>query len=261
MSCSYERYSGFCKNLGKVTKEDRSKLAKGISGIQIDGIGKVFIKQGDQESLTIEANENLLPQIITEINHGTIQLGIQGCCVGKITLNYYITLRNLKNISSNGSCEINVDKGFKSDKFDVKANGSSKVCIESLTATDFYANINGSSKFILKDATFSNLSLNVNGSGNVTMTDLSVKEINSKTEGSGFVTLSGKKESPVIDNQIIKASGSSHYDAETLKSKNSEVHVSGSAHAQICSQNLSQDSTAYGSGAITLNGKRVRFLL
>jgi hypothetical protein len=52
-----------------------SREVSGFDGVSHTGIGRVIITQGDHELLTIEADDNLIEYITSEVKNGTLELG------------------------------------------------------------------------------------------------------------------------------------------------------------------------------------------
>ena len=61
------------KGSGNVITESRE--VSGFNGVSHTGIGRVTITQGDTESLTIQADDNLMEYITSEVKNDTLELG------------------------------------------------------------------------------------------------------------------------------------------------------------------------------------------
>ncbi len=57
---------------GNVVTETRQ--VSGFNRIDLAGSGEVTIQQGDAESLTIEADDNVLPRLTSEVSNSTLKL-------------------------------------------------------------------------------------------------------------------------------------------------------------------------------------------
>ncbi|HSG68712.1 MAG TPA: DUF2807 domain-containing protein, partial [Bacteroidales bacterium] len=60
------------KGNGKVVKQLRD--VKGFNSLEVGGAFTVYLSQGDKESLTIEADENLLDLITTEVHGDRLEI-------------------------------------------------------------------------------------------------------------------------------------------------------------------------------------------
>jgi len=178
---------GIVLGSGNVISEDRD--VSGFSKVSVSGSGNLYIEQGDEESLTIEAEDNILPFITTEVSGNTLKIGFKTGI--NITTNitptknieFYLRVKDLDSISASGSGSINCS-GLSTDNLSIKTSGSRKVDMSNLKAT----------------------SIDINSSGSVN------------------ITLTG-----TTDNQNIKTSGASKYFAEELKSKSCIIDASGSS--------------------------------
>ena len=57
---------------GRVATESRD--ARGFSGVAVSIPGKVVVRQGESPSVTIEADDNLLPEIETVVEDGALRI-------------------------------------------------------------------------------------------------------------------------------------------------------------------------------------------
>ena len=142
----------------EVKQEDKSGvLTSAITGIELSCFGNVFLNQGEQESLIVEANENILPHIIINIRQGILTFEVSDVVprTRNSTLNFYLTLRNLRHIIISRSGSVVIQNDFRTPKLTVTVgvNGFGKVRINNLITTDFYAEINGCGNVEVKGTT------------------------------------------------------------------------------------------------------------
>jgi len=62
------------QDLGSEVEESRD--VSGFSKVDLSGCGNIFLTQGDEESLKIEAKEKLMEYIITEVSNDTLYIKI-----------------------------------------------------------------------------------------------------------------------------------------------------------------------------------------
>ncbi len=88
---------------GNLKKETRS--ASAYTGIELQGSMDVLIDYGSTKSITVEADENLLPYIETEVENGTLKIrqknGVGLKSKNKLTV--HASLTQLTNIAISGS--------------------------------------------------------------------------------------------------------------------------------------------------------------
>ena len=79
---------------GKVISETRS--VSGFDSVAMSGSGKLVIEQGETESLTITADDNLLPRLPAEVRGGELHLGRTGLVNLAPTQEIVYTVRNVR---------------------------------------------------------------------------------------------------------------------------------------------------------------------
>lgn len=201
-----------------------------FDSVSLEGSGDVYIEQGQIESLTIEADDNILPLLETRVRGGELILSTkpnQNINPSQKIV-YRITVKDLAGISLDGSGNFYVDP-VKSDAMDISLAGSGDIR--------------------LKDLTTGNFSMDLDGSGNIIVNQLAASTIDSSINGSGDVELTGQASS-----QNISFSGSGNYLAGDLETQSADIDIDGSADITVW---VTEDLNAKvdGSGTINYYGK------
>lgn len=91
---------------GKMTRQERP--IKDVEELQIGGVGKVVVKQGNEESLVITGDALILPHIISEVDEGTLYIKPADDLQlrSKSEIVYQITVKSLKEIGISGAVEL-----------------------------------------------------------------------------------------------------------------------------------------------------------
>ena len=133
---------------GDVITESRD--VSGFDGISLTGIGRVIITQGDKESLTIEADDNLMEHITSEVKNGTLELGftdnVRFDPIPSIV--FWVSAKNLSAIDSVGTGTIEMGK-LTTDQLEISTSGTGSIIIDELTATDLVAAAEGTGEIKL----------------------------------------------------------------------------------------------------------------
>jgi hypothetical protein len=149
LSCNFlnsgvEEVIGEAINLsGDMQREDRP--VSGFSKVQLDGFGKLNITMGDTESLTVEADSNLMPYIITEVSGDTLIIRMEENLrlvnmVSDVT--YTLSAVSLDTVRLSGLGDINVG-ALETDSMTVTQDGAGMITLEQLTATSLEATMSG----------------------------------------------------------------------------------------------------------------------
>ncbi len=113
------------KGDGNVIKQERSVSA--FDGIDVGGAFNVFLTQGESEKLVIEADENLMDIIETDVRGTTLKIKTSEDINGSTKLNIYITFKDLKDIDVSGACDLTGENKFKLGDLDLECSGASEM--------------------------------------------------------------------------------------------------------------------------------------
>jgi hypothetical protein len=195
-ACSITRGSG------QITSESRQ--VSGFSKVELSGSGELTIEQTGTESLTISAEENLLPKLTSEVSDDTLVL--RSTSNAKIIptqpIKYSLTVKDLSGLAVSGSGSVTMSKlataalstnisgsgavtaSGTADQQDLKISGSGRYQAEQLTSKTVKVDMSGSgvASVHASDA----LDLHMSGSGTLTYTG-DPKQVTQQISGSGKV--------------------------------------------------------------------------
>jgi hypothetical protein len=149
VSCNFinqgiEQVVGQTLKLSGNTKTEQRPVSD-FTRVQLDGIGDLSITKGDTESLAVEADENLLPYIITEVKNGTLIIRMkEGIRIANLipTVKYTVTAKSLEMVNLNGLGNIKIAP-LQTDALTISLDGSGAITVDNLTANGLQANLNG----------------------------------------------------------------------------------------------------------------------
>ena len=139
-----EQVVGQTVNLSGNTKTENRPVS-GFTKVQLDGIGDLSITMGNTESLVVEADENLLPYIITEVKGGTLIIRMKEDIrlVNMISdVNYTLTAKSLESFELNGLGNITLAP-LNTQALTINLDGSGSITVDELVADGFQADLNG----------------------------------------------------------------------------------------------------------------------
>jgi hypothetical protein len=173
------------KGSGNVTTETRE--VSGFTEIVVLGSGEVTVDVTGSESLTIEAEDNIIPLLSTEVEGGRLELGAKSSISPTEPIRYTITSADLEGVTISGSGDIRAS-GIDSGTFAVEINGSGSVTPTGTTST-LSVEISGSGEYAGTDLTATTGEVQISGSGDAVMnvTD----ELDIRISGSGNVAYLG----------------------------------------------------------------------
>ena len=185
-ACSTTSGSGVT---GSGTPRTESRDVSGFSTIELTGSGNVIIEQNGTESLSIEAEDNLLSSLTSDVSSGTLRLGTkEGVDVDPtLPITYRVTVTDLAGLQLSGSGSLTA-VGITTPAISTDISGSGDVTVDG-TADNQTVTISGSGDYSARDLLSKNSSAEISGSGNVTLNTLDV--LNVKISGSGNATYAG----------------------------------------------------------------------
>lgn len=132
-------------------KVKEKRKVNSFNSIQVNCPIKVFLYQGEEEKVKIEADESIIHCIDTIVQNKVLYISMNcnhSVCINKLPI-AYITLRKLREIHIHGSSKISGKSHFQVDKLLLEIHGSSSLKMD-FTGENVYMQISGSSEIKLK---------------------------------------------------------------------------------------------------------------
>lgn len=175
---------------GKIVSEER--IVDDFDSIYVRGEGTVYLTQGNEISVVVETDDNLVNRVYTEVKGRALDLryasGLFGTHLrptrGYI---YHITVVDLENVTIEGSAKVFAD-GIVSKRLGLDVTGSGQVDIDDLNTGEVQADITGEGKIKLSGEADTQ-SVSVTGDGIFDGSDLEGRDVNVNTKGSSTVTV------------------------------------------------------------------------
>lgn len=202
---------------GNIVTETRS--VSGFDSVHISGVGEMTLTQGDRESLTIEADDNVLPLIRSEISNGQLRIGPDNVSIRSATpIRYRLAFKQLRALHLSGAVRVQADN-IKTDRLALRISGSGAVSIPALETRSLSSQISGSGRTTVAGHA-DKQEIRISGSGDHRARDLRSTQAEVNISGSGNASLWVDE----ILNAHISGSGKVEYRGAAAV----ESHVSGS---------------------------------
>jgi len=228
-------------------KEIRS--VSDFTGIDASGAFDITVTKGDMESLTIEANDEVMQYVRSEVKNGVLRLYLEKGAQKKVKnikpLKASVVMKDLDKVSLSGACKITANDLFTPESFNGNCAGSSDMTINVNTG-QLNIKASGSSKIRMKANVTGNAKMNVSGSSNI-QGELKVNDMTFTSSGSNKVDLTGSATDMVID-----VAGSSKFNAGGFIVKTTTIQSSGSCKITI---NAVDTLKIHSSGSSTITYK------
>lgn len=108
--------------------ETKTVEVSGFDEVVISGIGNLIIEQGSEESLIIEADDNILPLIEAKVFGGRLTIGMKRGFnfIPNSNIKFYLTAIDLDIISANGAGDIDGEE-FSTDTLEFNISGAGDI--------------------------------------------------------------------------------------------------------------------------------------
>jgi hypothetical protein len=173
----------------------------GFDEVELRGVGNLSIEQADNESLSVEAEEDVLPKIRTEVENRRLRIGPEPNTTINTTkpINYRLTVKDLNALEVSGSGDVEAE-GIDTDELAVHISGAGDVEISG-SADSQDVDLSGSGEYKAEELESKEAKIDVRGSGSATVNVSD--ELDAEVSGSGSVEYVGD---PTI-NQDVSGSG------------------------------------------------------
>jgi len=181
---------------GNVVTEPRN--VANFTQVILRGSGQLVLDQNGTESLTITADDNLLPYLTSDIDGNRLTLGTKDSTNVSPSKDiiYKVSAKNLNGLQVAGSGSADA-KGIKTERLSILIAGSGSVSIAG-SADEQDITLAGSGGYQGKDLRSKMATVNITGSGNV---DLNASDkLNAIIVGSGDIRYTGE---PTITKQVL----------------------------------------------------------
>lgn len=189
---------------GVVVTENRTTDA--FDGIALSGIGTVYLAQGESTALSVEAEDNLVPYIRTQVVDGILTIDQRALCIRPTRpVIIRVSTPAVRRVANSGSGSVIGVGELSADTLDVAVTGSGSTDLR-LSAASLSTLLSGSGTVTLRGSVPSH-SVLVTGSGGVKAFDLETASTSVTGTGSGSAEVWATDE---LDARI-SGSGSVYY--------------------------------------------------
>ena len=207
---------GVVRGSGDIESEERE--VSGFNEIQFTGIGNLIIEQGDKEALIVEADDNIIGLIETEVRGNKLHIGFKRGVniVPTSRIKFYLTVEDLDRIDLSGLGDIDCDK-FETDDIEFNLSGSGDIDFE-IAAESIETNVSGLGDINLSGKVDFHR-VQISGSGKYDAEELESKDCEVEISGLGSATVNASDDLDIE----INGAGNVYYKGDPHISQ----HISG----------------------------------
>lgn len=202
---------------GVVKSEERR--VSGFDAIEVEYPAEITVQQGESESVTIETDDNLLPQLGTEVRNGTLyfentEKSWNERVNPSTTVQVTITVVDLSQVSFPSAGKMLV-KSLETESLAISVSGAGDIELTDLDVNRLEFTLSGAGN-VYADGTAENLQLRISGFGSFNGDELESQEVEVAISGAGSATVWAESN---LDARISGAGSVNYYgDPEVSKS-------------------------------------------
>jgi hypothetical protein len=183
---------GHVSGSGNISSEKRD--VSDFRSVDVSGVFQVEIVAGKDLSVEVQADDNVVPLITTELRGGTLHIELDQKVSTKNEMVVRITSPDIERLESSGASKVTIS-GVKNDSFSVDTSGASKVTISGETS-QLNIHVSGASNIDAEQLAAVKADVDASGASKVAVNVSG--ELRSQASGASRITYRGEPRS--IDN-------------------------------------------------------------
>lgn len=173
----------FALTIQSSAQSTQERNVDNFDAIQVSAGIDLFLKQGGSPSVKVKATENIIDDIATYVENGTLIIKMKSKNYrnwGRDKKEVYIVLEDLKGLTASGGSDIYAED-LKLEKLSIRASGGSDVSLN-IEVDDLKLSLSGGSDVDIK-GTANNLEVRASGGSDLNAGKLEVKDCKITTSG------------------------------------------------------------------------------
>lgn len=170
---------------GDIESENRDLEV--FDAIEASGAFNIDISVGEEQSIIITADDNLLKYIVTKVRGGKLIIDSKRNLNPKKEILVKIKVKELNYIESSGACDFYID-GINSEHFKVNASGASDLTLKG-NCDKFYISLSGAGNVKARDFIAKNVKVDISGASDADV--FASESLDAEVSGVGSVNYYG----------------------------------------------------------------------
>ncbi len=169
------------KASGRVASENRS-LSK-FHSVKLFTNGTVNITQGTEQMVIVKTDDNIFPNIKTEVQRGELTISISGIVTNVTSIEIDIVMDDINNLTVNSAGRIVVQNEVNTDNMNLVVNLTGNISLN-INTKFLYSKITSTGTITLS-GTAETHEIEISGSGLIDAANLKAKKVKAKISNSG----------------------------------------------------------------------------
>ncbi len=204
MIIGYIAFSAACEPVctkGSGVKGIETRNLPDFTKLEVGGAFEVVLTQESSNSIRIEADDNLLALILTDIKSDVLKISTEKALCPKTNMKLFISAKSLQALKAHGAVDLKTNNTISAEKFELTMSGASDVVI-SLETKLLISKLSGASELSLKGKADTH-AVELSGAGEINASDFVVDKYALKLSGASECNINVQKE------LSVEASGAS----------------------------------------------------
>ena len=186
VSCAEAQWKNRVTGNGDVQKEERK--ATEFKGVKTSSAIDVYLSQGSNHRIVVEADENLLEYIATEVKDGILRVYPDHVNIRKSErMRVYVTMKDVEYISTSSAGDVIGETPVRADELKISASSSGDVKLE-VYANSLFLRTSSAGDIILKgEADY--VQASTSSAGDVNASNLKVREAELSASSAGDIKI------------------------------------------------------------------------
>lgn len=174
---------------GHIVTETRD--VSGFHAIEVSYPAQVVVKQGAKESIKIEADDNLLPELLTQVKGGVLEISYKRHNTRYVNptrpVNITIVVKELDDVEFTSAGELIINN-LESDELDISLSGAGNLELNDIAVRDLHVSLSGAGSMSASGQADS-LDMNISGFGDFKGGNLHSRDALVNISGAGSSTV------------------------------------------------------------------------
>lgn len=201
--CIFVKCAGFGGVVGNGIVKTIHKELPAFREISIDGVGSLEIKIGEKSSVSVSADENLLPYLRTDVKSDRLVIHQEKSINAQHGPRYLVTTPNLTLIRATGATSVEASL-INSEKLKVSESGVGSMSLSG-TVGDLEVELSGAGSVYAYALKAQNVDASVSGVGSLKVS--AEKQLKAKVSGTGSIRYRG---TPAVESHVSGVGSVSH---------------------------------------------------
>jgi hypothetical protein len=190
---------GFSGLAGSGKKISETRDLPSFHSIDFRGNGRILLQQGERQTVSIRADDNIMNRLRTEVKHGCLTISSDKWVMDESSVVYTIVATDIHEISVSGMGELESRETISAQELHVSLSGTGEITLD-LDTENLKTTISGTGEMRLRGTT-KNHDVDIKGVGELQAYDLTAYSTRVDISGAGECKIT------VIDDLTVDISG------------------------------------------------------